>query len=374
MKIGILGGGQLGRMFMQNAMNYPYEIFFLEPDISGPCSIFKNYFTQGDFKDYHTVLEFGKDKDVVSIEIENVNVEALRELEKQGKIVIPGPNCLEIIKDKGLQKNFYKENHLPTANFFLIDNKDELTPSSAISYPFVQKLRVGGYDGKGVQVIKNEEEMNKMWDEPSVIEEVADIAKELSVIVSKNANGEVKVFDVVEMVFDQKLNLVDYLFSPADLDKDLAHKAKDISLKAVEAFHTPGIFCVELFLLKNNEILINEIAPRVHNSGHQTIEANYSSQYDQMLRVLTNLPLGDIATKEYAAMVNLIGESGYEGEVLYQGLDIIVKLSGVYIHLYGKKITKPGRKMGHVTVVGISKDEIENKIQEIKSNVKVISK
>ncbi len=374
MKIGILGGGQLGRMFMQNAMNYPYEIYFLEPDNQAPCSVFRDYFTQGNFKDYQAVLDFGKDKDVISIEIENVNTEALRELQKQGKKIIPDPECLETIKDKGLQKEFYKKYDLPTADFYLIENKEELVNNTLLSFPFVQKLRVGGYDGKGVQLIKNRTELDKVWDEPSVIEKVAIIEKELSVLVSKNEKGETQVFDVVEMVFDEKLNLVDYLFSPAEIDLDTAKKAKEISLKAVESFQTPGIFCIELFLLKNGVVLINEIAPRVHNSGHQTIEANASSQYDQMLKVLTNLPLGDVSTQKFSAMVNLIGEEGYEGESEYLGLEQLVSSSKIYIHLYGKKITKPGRKMGHVTVLGECKAEVEEKIQFIKSNLKVISK
>ncbi|MDR1877877.1 MAG: 5-(carboxyamino)imidazole ribonucleotide synthase [Flavobacteriaceae bacterium] len=374
MKIGILGGGQLGRMFMQNAMNYPYEIYFLEPDDQAPCSLFGEYFTQGNFKDYRTVLDFGRDKDILSIEIENVNVSALKELQKQGKKIIPSPECLETIKDKGLQKEFYIHYNLPTAEFYLVEDKQELLNHNSLSFPFIQKLRVGGYDGKGVQLIKSEAELDKVWDEPSVIEKAVLIEKELSVLVSKNEEGEMKVFDVVEMVFNERLNLVDYLFSPADVEPEIAEKAKEISLKAVDSFQSEGIFCVELFLLKNGVILINEIAPRVHNSGHQTIEANVSSQYDQMLRALVNLPLGDISTREFSAMVNLVGEPAHEGEAEYTGLDKLVSLPKTYIHVYGKKITKPGRKMGHVTVLGKHKSEIEEKIRFIKSNVKIISK
>ncbi|MDR2123207.1 MAG: 5-(carboxyamino)imidazole ribonucleotide synthase [Flavobacteriaceae bacterium] len=374
MKIGILGGGQLGRMFMQNAMNYPYEIYFLEPDNQAPCSIFRDYFTEGDFKEYQAVMDFAKDKDVISIEIENVNVEAFKELRKQGKRIIPSPECLEIIKDKGLQKEFYVKHNLPTAEFYLVKNKNELVNHSSLSFPFIQKLRVGGYDGKGVQLIKNETNLDDVWDEPSVIEKAVIIEKELSVLVSKNATGEMKVFDVVEMVFDKRLNLVDHLFSPAEIEAEIAEKAKEISLKAVDSFQTAGIFCVELFLLKDETILINEIAPRVHNSGHQTIEANASSQYDQMLRILVDLPLGDVSTRKLSAMVNLVGEPGYEGNAEYIGLDKLVSLPETYIHIYGKKITKPGRKMGHVTVLGKYKSEIEEKIQFIKSNVKVISR
>ncbi len=374
MKIGILGGGQLGRMFMQNAMNYPYEVYFLEPDGQAPCSVFRDYFTQGNFKEYQTVLDFGKDKDVISIEIENVNVEALKELRKQGKKIIPSPECLETIKDKGLQKEFYKKYDLPTADFYLVEGKKELMNHSSLCFPFVQKLRVGGYDGKGVQLIHNEAELERVWDEPSVIEKAEVIEKELSVLVSKNEEGEMQVFDVVEMVFDEKLNLVDYLFSPAEIKPEIAEKAKKISLKAVDSFRTSGIFCIELFLLKDETVLINEIAPRVHNSGHQTIEASLSSQYDQMLRILAGLPLGDVSTREFSAMVNLIGEQGYEGEAEYSGLEQLVSLPETYVHVYGKKITKPGRKMGHVTVLGKNKPEVEEKIQFIKSNIKVISK
>jgi 5-(carboxyamino)imidazole ribonucleotide synthase len=374
MKIGILGGGQLGRMFMQNALNYPYEIYFLEPDNESPCSLFRDCFTQGDFKDYQTVLDFGKDKDVISIEIENVNVEALKELRKSGKKVIPSPECLETIKDKGLQKEFYAGHGLPTTEFYLVENKAELLNHSSLSFPFIQKLRVGGYDGKGVQLIKNRVELDKVWDEPSVIEQMVVIDKELSVLVSKNEQGEKQVFDVVEMVFDERLNLVDYLISPADIKTEVAKEAQDISLRAVDSFQTPGIFCVELFLLKNGTVMINEIAPRVHNSGHQTIEANVSSQYDQMLRVLSGLSLGDIATQRISAMVNLVGEPDYDGEADYLGLDKLASLPEAYVHIYGKKKTKPGRKMGHVTVLGDYKSEVEEKIKIIKSNIKVISK
>lgn len=373
MKIGILGGGQLGRMFMQNALNYPFEVFFLEPDATAPCSIFGDNFAVGDFKEYSTVLDFGKDKDVIGIEIENVNVAALYELRKQGKKIIPSPECLETIKDKGLQKLFYQNHQLPTAPFFLVEGKADLL-SKSVQYPYVQKLRIGGYDGKGVQLIHSEQKTDCLWDEPSVIEEVAKIKKELSVLVSRNEKGDIAVFDVVEMVFDPKLNLVDYLFAPAEISHQIAEKAQQISLNAVQAFKTSGIFCVELFLLENNEIWINEIAPRVHNSGHQTIEANYSSQYDQMLRVLTNMPLTEVHHHDFSAMVNIIGEDNYEGNAVYQGLEKILNLPKTYIHLYGKKITKPGRKMGHVTVLGENKAEIENKINYIKNNLKVISK
>ncbi|TWP29734.1 5-(carboxyamino)imidazole ribonucleotide synthase [Apibacter muscae] len=373
MKIGILGGGQLGRMFMQNAINYPYTIGFLEPDAEASCSIFKNSFTVGDFKDYTSVLNFGKDKDVISIEIENVNVEALKELRNQGKKIIPSPECLELIKDKGLQKEFYKENHLPSSDFYTVQNRNELLNHPQLKYPFVQKLRVGGYDGKGVQIIKNAEDLQQVWDEPSVIENVVPIKKELSVIISRNENGESCVFDVVEMVFDETLNLVDYLLSPAEIDDKIKNVAKDISIKVIEALNTPGIFCVELFLLEDDSVIINEIAPRVHNSGHPTIEANSSSQYDQMLRVLANLPLGDVCIRECSAMVNVIGDPKQEGEAEYVGIEDLISLPQTYLHLYGKRITKPGRKMGHVTVLGKNKEEIVEKINFIKSKFKVIA-
>jgi len=374
MKIGILGGGQLGRMFMQNALNYPFEVYFLESDSSAPCAVFRDFFTQGDFKNYQSVLDFGKDKEVIGIEIENVNVPALRELQKLGKKIIPSPDCLEIIKDKGLQKQFYQKNNLPTASFFLIENKAELLKIGDLSFPFVQKLRIGGYDGKGVQVIHNQEEISNLWDAPSVIETAVEIEKELSVIVSKNERGETQVFDVVEMVFNPKLNLVDYLFSPAEISSKNKRIAQEISIKTVESFQTAGVFCVELFLSKNDEILINEIAPRVHNSGHQTIEASTSSQYDQMLRVLTNLPLGEVRTRELSAMINLIGEPDFDGLAHYEGIEKIVSLPETYIHLYGKKNAKAGRKMGHVTVLGKDKADIEEKIHFIKSNLKVKAK
>ncbi|MCB9202927.1 MAG: 5-(carboxyamino)imidazole ribonucleotide synthase [Flavobacteriales bacterium] len=372
-KIGILGGGQLGKMFIQNAVNYPVEIHILDPDENCSCKNLASSFTQGNFNDKQTVLDFAENLDVVGIEIEHVNTEALKELEKQGKTVVPSPDLLEVFQDKGFQKEFYSKNHLPTAPFYLIENGNELNLNK-IQIPFVQKLRKGGYDGKGVQIIKSEEEIINVWNEPSVIEQCADIDKELAVIFAKNKNGEIAIFPTVEMVFNPELNLVDYLFSPAQTSSDVETEIQNIIKQFAHTIKSSGIFAVELFLNKNGSIWINETAPRVHNSGHATIEGNYLSQYDIMLRSLLNLPFASVENRCYSAMVNLIGAKENQGESYIKNIDKLTILNKTYLHWYGKKITKPGRKMGHVSVLGNSKEELEEKINFIKEHISVKAK
>ncbi|MGQ1944930.1 5-(carboxyamino)imidazole ribonucleotide synthase [Ornithobacterium rhinotracheale] len=359
-KIGILGGGQLGRMFIQNALNYPYEISILDPNPEAPCSKIAHRFVCGDFNDYQSVMDFAQQVDIVGIEIEHVNLEALRELKKQGKTVIPDPDVLEIIQDKGKQKDFYLKNNIPTAPL-----------KEKTDFPVVQKLCTGGYDGKGVQILRDEE--TEIWEENSIFEALADLKMELAVIVAQNADGERAVYPVVEQVFNPKYNLLDYLITPARISPEEEEKAKQIALEVVKAFDSPGIYAVELFLNNDGSIWVNETAPRVHNSGHATIEAAYSSQFDMMLRTLVNLPLGNTDLKCKAAMLNLIGAPDHKGESSIKGLNDALKLPGFSIHWYGKKLTSPGRKMGHATFCGNNWDEIITQIEKVKKEVEIIS-
>lgn len=370
MKIGILGGGQLGRMFIQNALNYPVEIHVLDPSPIAPCKDLANEFTQGDFNDYQTVLDFGQKVDCISIEIEHINVAALKELEKQGKRVVPSSAVLEMIQDKGLQKTFYQDNNIPTSPFVLVEDSSEIAQHSSL-FPAFQKLRKGGYDGKGVQKITKD--TTNFLNGPSILEQAADLDKEISIIAVSNGRGEVKLFPIVEMVINQEYNLLDYLFCPADLSESLSKKAEKIVHQLVQSFDSAGIFAVELFINKDKTIWVNEVAPRAHNSGHSTIEAAYSSQFDQLLRCILDLPLGSTKVKGLSAMVNLIGEENHHGKVKYQGLEEVLAIKKTYLHLYGKNITQAGRKMGHITILGESKAEILPKIEKIKRTLKVIS-
>lgn len=347
-KIGMLGGGQLGRMFIQEALSFGAHVSCLDPDPEAPCAQLCENFTCGSLLDYNTVLSFGEDKDVVTIEIENVNVEALAALEKMGKKVYPSPKSLAIIKDKGLQKLFYHEHGIPTAPFRLYDSAEELKMKEKL--PFVQKMRTGGYDGKGVKVLQREEQLKDLFDVPSVVEEMVPFAKEISVIVARNANGDTKAFPTVECEFSPEANLVEFLFSPAEINPVVEENAQALALQVVEALDFVGILAVEMFLTKSEELLVNEIAPRPHNSGHHTIEANVTSQFEQHLRSILNLPLGSTQMISPAVMINLLGAPGHSGTVFYKNLEQIIVEKSTHIHLYGKSHTKPFRKMGHITV------------------------
>ncbi len=372
LRIGILGGGQLGRMLLQSAANYHVETFVLESGKNPPASSLCHYFVEGDIKDYETVYRFGKLVDALTIEIENVNLEALFKLEEEGLKIYPRPQALKIIKDKGLQKEFYKEHHIPTSDFHLINSKYELN-NYLDFFPVAQKLRHGGYDGKGVEILRDADDCAKAFDAPCVIEKLVPILKEISVIVARNEAGETAAYPPVEMVFDPRYNLVDYLLSPADLTEAQANLAQTIAMEVMVALDSPGIFAVEMFLDVEGNILVNETAPRAHNSGHQSIEGNYASQYEMQMRVLQNLPLGNTETLKPSLMLNLIGEPGYSGAVKYSGMEDVLKMKGVYIHLYGKHETKPGRKMGHVTLLGEDKGELLEKADLIKKRLKVIA-
>lgn len=372
LKIGLLGGGQLGRMLIQEATNWDLKISVLDPSEDAPCKNLTHEFSHGDFREYDTVFEFCKNKDIITIEFEDVNSEALTDIENLGIKVFPQPSVLKIIQDKGLQKKFYSEHDIPTAPYALINGISEIN-QCGISYPFFQKLRKGGYDGYGVRKIENENYISNAFDAPSIIEQMADLETELSVIVARNDNGEIKTFPVVGMEFNPESHMVQFLFSPASINADIEFKAQEIAKSIIEKLQMVGLLAVELFLTKSGDIWVNEIAPRPHNSGHHTIEANVTSQYEQHLRAILNLPLGDTAAIRSAAMVNLLGEKEYFGTPFYEGMDEVLQFKETYIHLYGKTLTKPFRKMGHVTLMGDSINDVKEKARKVLDVLKVKS-
>jgi 5-(carboxyamino)imidazole ribonucleotide synthase len=370
-KLGVLGGGQLGRMLIQSAIDFNMNVAVLDPDAAAPCSFLAD-FTVGKLTDYETVLNFGKRCDIITIEIENVNTQALKELVKLGKEVYPQPEVIELIQDKRVQKKFYEEYRIPTAEFILVDSKEAVLKQKDF-LPAVNKLGKEGYDGRGVQLLRTANDLEKAFDTPGLLEKLIDFEKEIAVIVARNQNGEIVSYPAVEMIFHPEKNLVEYLFAPASLPGNVLQEADRIARKVIKSLNMTGLLAVEMFVTKNGEVLVNEVAPRPHNSGHQTIEANITSQYEQHLRAIYNLPLGACNTVLPSAMVNLLGEEGYEGEALYQGFEEIAKLSGVHVHLYGKRLTKPFRKMGHVTIVDINIERLKETTQRVKQTLKVIA-
>ncbi|GAA4308359.1 5-(carboxyamino)imidazole ribonucleotide synthase [Compostibacter hankyongensis] len=371
-KIGILGGGQLGKMLLQKAHDFNLHIAVLDPSANAPCRNLCNRFVQGDFKDFNTVYNFGKDLDLITIEFEDVNVEALEALEREGKQVYPQPAVLRIIQNKGSQKSFYQQHKIPTSPFVLIKNRDDIAQAD-IDFPVFQKLLTSGYDGYGVQFLENKNTLQKAFDAPSVLEQSVDLEKELSVIVARNAKGEVAHFPPVEMEFNPEANMVAYLFSPAGISPETEKKAVSIARTIVEKMKMVGLLAVEMFLSKKGELLVNEVAPRPHNSGHQSIEGNSTSQYEQHLRAILNLPIGNTAIIQPSVMVNLLGEKGYRGKAIYEGVEEVLKIDGAHIHLYGKYETRPFRKMGHVSIVAPSLEEAKMKAKKVKSALKVIA-
>jgi len=371
-KIGILGGGQLGRMLIQSAISYNFNIKILDPDENAPCKSIVDEFQKGKLTDFDTVYRFGKDCDLITIEIEHVNTDALKKLQAEGKKIYPQPEILEIIQDKGLQKMFYQRNNIPTPDFFLVENKAEISRYREY-FPFFQKMRKGGYDGKGVVKLDQPDDLSKSFDVPSVLERLVDFEKEISVIVARNPSGETKCFPVVECAFNPEANLVEFLFSPAKVSKKIEKEAYKIATQVANAFQIVGLLAVELFVTKEGNVLVNEVAPRPHNSGHQTIEGNITSQFEQHLRAILDLPLGDTSIIRPSVMVNVLGEKGFEGIATYQGLMEIMKWSGVYTHLYGKKTTKSFRKMGHVTVTANTLEEAIVNAKKVKDTLKVIA-
>jgi 5-(carboxyamino)imidazole ribonucleotide synthase len=371
-KVGILGGGQLGRMLLQAAANYPVETYVLENDPGCPAAHLCSGFTKGDIRNFDDVYRFGKSLDALTIEIESVNLEALEKLESEGVKIYPRPAALKIIKNKILQKQFYKENSIPSSDFITTDTIIELDDHHHF-LPAVHKLALGGYDGKGVQVIRNADETRHGFDLPAVLEKMVQIRKEIAVIVAMNEKGETVLYDPVDMVFDPKLNLLLYQLSPATLPEKLLWRIEAIALKVVRELKSPGMFAVELFIDIDENVLVNETACRVHNSGHHTIEASYSSQFDMMWRILMDYPLGNPGLIMPAAIVNLVGEEPFSGEANYEGLNEVLMMDNVFVHIYGKKETRPGRKMGHVTILSHEKQELLHKANQIRHTLKVKS-
>ena len=373
MKAGILGGGQLGRMLLQAAANYTVETYVLENDPHCPAAHLCHHFIQGDITNFDDVYAFGKKVDVLTIEIENVNIEALEKLEAEGVKVIPKPSAVKIIKNKIKQKGFYQVNEIPTSDFVVTHTKESL-PHHHAFLPAVHKLGEGGYDGKGVQIIRTKDDFEKGFDAPSVLEKMVAIDKELAMIVAIAQDGTATLYPPAEMIFDPVLNLLDYQISPAILPEKVSWKAEAIALKLVKAFNSPGLFAVELFVTKEEEVFVNETAPRVHNSGHHSIEANYSSQYDMLWRIMLNYPLGNPDAILPSAIVNILGAEGHSGDAVYTNLEDVLSMDNVFVHLYGKKQTKPGRKMGHVTIMHTDYQDLRYKANKIKHTLKVEAK
>ena len=370
-RIGILGGGQLGRMLIQKGIDWNISFSVMDPDPAAPCHGIAS-FTTGKLTDYDAVVEFGSRCDIITIEIEHVNIQALKDLQRNGKRVFPQPEAIELIQDKRTQKEFFQKNGIPTADFVLTSNREDVKQHPGF-LPGVHKLGKEGYDGRGVQVLRSAGDLEKAFDAPGLLEKLIPFDKEISVIVARNEEGEIGTYPAVEMVFHPEANLVEYLFSPADIAAAVARQADDVARKIVEKLGMVGLLAVEMFVMKEGGVLVNEIAPRPHNSGHQTIEGNLTSQYEQHLRAILNLPLGDTAIRMPSAMVNLLGEPGHEGPARYQGMGEVLQLSGAYVHLYGKETTRPFRKMGHVTILDSDVESLKKKANFVKKILKVIS-
>jgi 5-(carboxyamino)imidazole ribonucleotide synthase len=364
-KIGILGGGQLGRMLLQAAANYPVETYVLENDPECPAAHLCHHFTEGDIMDFDAVYNFGKGLDAITIEIENVNVEALEKLEADAVKVYPKPTVIKTIRNKIFQKRYYADNSIPTAEFKIISNRTDMAEFDYL-FPAIYKMAEGGYDGKGVQEIRTTEAITDMFAGPGVLEKKVSIHKEIAQMIAINEKGETALYPPVEMLFDPVLNLLDYQLCPAELGTQTLYKVEAIALAVVRNFKSPGIFAVEMFVDKNGDVLVNETAPRVHNSGHHTIEAHYCSQFDMLWRIMLGYPLGNTDAILPSIMVNIIGADGYRGEVKYEGLEEVMKIDNAFVHLYGKKETRPGRKMGHVTVMSKEKQDLLHKSNKIK--------
>jgi 5-(carboxyamino)imidazole ribonucleotide synthase len=375
-KLGIIAGGQLGKMLVLSASNWNVKTYVLDKDDHCPASTSCTFFYKGDQLNYDDVYRFGQLVDVLTLELENVNIDALKKLKREGKRIYPDPDKLEIIQDKGLQKQFYEKIKVPSSSFSLYNSKQEIISafeSGRLTIPFVQKLRKGGYDGKGVSIIRSKDDLINLLDGASLVEDIVDADKEISAIVARNESGEVKCHPTVEMEFNSQANLVEKLICPSTLPEEIENKAEDIAIKIITELNLYGLLAVEMFVAKNNKIWVNEIAPRPHNSGHHTIESAITSQFEQLLRAIFNLPLGSTKLKMPAVMINLLGEPGYEGKVRYEGLTECLAVEGVKIHLYGKKTTKPFRKMGHVTILAPTVDEAKSKADFVKQKLKVVS-
>lgn len=375
-KLGILGGGQLGKMLCQAASTWDIATYVLDPDPEAAAAGIATSFTHGSFRDYDTVMAFARHLDLVTIEIEGVNIEAAEALESAGIPVFPQPSCLRIIRDKGLQKTFYHEHQLPTAPFSLFEHDEEIRQAVAegkLKFPFVQKTRLAGYDGQGVLVVKRQEDLALLFKSPSLVEDFIADALEIAVIVSRNQQGEIAAYPAVEMVFNPMANLVESLLSPARIPDKLAEKAIQLAIQTAQALGIVGLLAVEFFIDAQGNLLINEVAPRPHNSGHHTIESAYTSQYEQHLRAIFGYHPGSTRLKMPAAMVNILGSEGFVGPSVYKGLNEVLQMEGVKLHIYGKKLTRPFRKMGHATVLADSPEDALNKAYVVLNTLKVES-
>ena len=376
-KLGILGGGQLGRMLLAETQKFDIYTCVLDASKDAPCASICNEFEQGDLMDYKTVYKFGKKVDLLTIEIENVNVDALESLEDEGLKVYPSSKTIRTIQNKAKQKLFYTDHSIPTAPYLRFAHTPEILTAikrESLTFPFVWKKAQFGYDGMGVKIVRSFADLDELPNVECVVEEMISFKNELAVIVARNANGDLKTYPVVEMEFHPEANQVEYVICPARISLEIAKKAEFIALKVSQAFQHVGLLAVELFLTSNNEILVNEVAPRPHNSGHYSIEASFTNQFEQHLRAILNLPLGSTTSKLGGIMVNLVGEEDHTGEVIYKNMETIMKMEGVTPHIYGKKITKPFRKMGHVTIVNEDINKARQIAEKVKKTIKVISK
>jgi len=374
--LGILGGGQLGKMLLYETRKYDIATKVLDPSNEAPCKIACNTFIQGDLMDYDTVYSFGKELDVLTFEIEGVNVEALEKLESEGVKIYPSPKTLRNIQNKAIQKQFYKTHKIPTAPFIVFKDKYHLQEAMVrkeLHYPFVWKSATGGYDGKGVSIIRDDEDLIPLPEGECIAEKLIPFKNELAVIVARSVSGEIKTYPVVEMEFHPTANQVEYVICPARIDNTVAEKARDVAMKVSKAMEHVGLLAVELFQTEDNDIIVNEVAPRPHNSGHYSIEASYTNQFEQHLRAILGLPLGETKSKLAGIMVNLVGAEGHTGQVVYKNIEKIMAMPGVTPHIYGKKETRPFRKMGHVTIVNKDIAEARKIAEEVKKSIQVIS-
>lgn len=375
-KLGILGGGQLGKMLLNDTRKFDIQTLVLDPSEEAPSKVGCSAFYKGDLNDYNTVYQFGKMCNLLTIEIEHVNLDALEQLEAEGVLVYPSPKTLRLIKNKGRQKDFYLENDIPTSKYQrFIDVKDvqKALDKDELNFPFVWKSTVGGYDGNGVKIIRSSMDLLHLPEVECIAEVLVPFKNELAVIVARNVKGEIKTYPVVEMEFHPEANQVEYVICPARIDEKVAEKARAVALNVSKAFNHVGLLAVEMFQTEDDEIIVNEVAPRPHNSGHYSIEASYTSQFENHIRAILNLPLGNTDSKVAGIMVNLVGEEGHTGQVVYENIEKIMAIDGVTPHIYGKRETRPFRKMGHVTIVNENMTQARRIAEEVKNTIRVIT-
>ena len=376
-KLGILGGGQLGKMLLHDTRKFDIQTYVLDPSEEAPCKIACNQFFQGDLMDFDTVYKFGKKVDILTFEIELVNLDALTQLEEEGVPVYPSPKTLKLIQNKGIQKDFYTQHNIPTAPYQRFENLENLksainSQQSTLQLPFVWKCTEFGYDGNGVKVVRKATDLDELPNVECIAEAMIPFKNELAVIVCRNPSGEIKTYPVVEMEFHPEANQVEYVICPARIDEEVAQKARAIALNVSQQFHHVGLLAVEMFQTENDEILVNEVAPRPHNSGHYSIEASYTSQFENHLRAILDLPLGNTDSKVAGIMVNLVGEENFSGNVIYENIEKILDWDGVTPHIYGKKQTRPFRKMGHVTIANEDVNKARKIAEQVKNTIRVI--